>query len=91
VGLVEHVRGIESRQPPLLGVHQLVEDQEELEGLDGAGVQVVVAVFAVVEVEAGQLPNWISRATIISMFTLGAWWPRSTSEKARSPSSRTQW
>ena len=36
-------------------------------------------------------PNWMSRATIISMFTFGAWWPRSTREKARSPSSRTQW
>ena len=31
------------------------------------------------------LPNWMSRATIISTLTFGAWWPRSTSEKARAP------
>src|SRR6185295_7512072 len=31
--------------------------EEELEGLDGAGVQVVVAVLAVVEVKAAELPE----------------------------------
>ncbi len=55
VGLVEHVGGVEARHRRKLGVHQLVEDEEELERLDGARVQVVVAVLAVVEMEAGQL------------------------------------
>jgi hypothetical protein len=32
------------------------------------------------------LPNWMSRLTIISMFTFGAWCPRSTSESAFGPS-----
>ena len=27
-------------------------------------------------------PNWMSRLTIISMLTFGAWWPRSTSDSA---------
>ena len=38
-----------------LGVHQFVEDQEQLVRVDRAGVEVVVAVLAVVEVEAAQL------------------------------------
>ena len=54
------------------GIDQLVEDQEKLERLDRAGVQIVVAVLAVVEMKAASLPNWISRATIISILTLGA-------------------
>jgi hypothetical protein len=55
VGLVEHVGGIEARQLLDLGFDQLVEDQEQLEGLDRSGVEVVVAVLAVVEVEAREL------------------------------------
>ena len=33
----------------------MVVDQEQLEGIDGAGHQVVVGIFAVVQMEAAQL------------------------------------
>ena len=65
---------------------ELVEHQEELIRVDRSAVEVVVAVLAVVEVEPAELPNWIRRDTIISMFVVGAWCPRSTSEKAFGPS-----
>src|SRR5215207_8601762 len=55
VRLVEHVGRRELLDLRQLGVHQLVEDEEELEGLDRARVEVVVAVLRVVEVEAGEL------------------------------------
>ncbi len=55
VRLVEHVGRVEALDTCQLRVHQLVEDEEELEGLDRAGVEVVVAVLRVVEVEAGEL------------------------------------
>jgi hypothetical protein len=55
VRLIEHVGRVEARRAVELGVDQLVEDQEQLEGLDRARVEVVVAVLAVVEVETGQL------------------------------------
>ena len=38
-----------------LGIHQLVEDQEQAVGVDRAGVEVVVAVLRIVEVEAAEL------------------------------------
>ena len=39
----------------LLGVDQLVEDEEQPVGVDRAGVEVVVAVLRIVEVEAAEL------------------------------------
>ena len=54
VRLVDHVGRIEVRRVRKLRVHQLVEDEEELVGIDGAGIEVVVAVFRIVEVEAAE-------------------------------------
>jgi len=57
VGLVEHVGRGEVGRTVKLGIHQLVEDEEELEGLDGARVEIVVPVLAVVEMESRKLPE----------------------------------
>ena len=54
VRLVEHVRRAEIRGPGELGLHQLVEHQEQPERLDRAGVQIVVAVFRIVEMESAE-------------------------------------
>ncbi len=53
--LVEHVSGVELRRAALRGVDEFVEDEVEAERVDGAGVEIVVAVFGIVEVEAGEL------------------------------------
>ena len=55
VALVDHVREVKARR--LLQFDQLVEHQEQPERLDRAGIQIVVAVFRVVEMEAAQLPG----------------------------------
>ena len=55
VRLVEHVRRVEVLGAAVLGIDQLVEDQEQPEGVDRAGIEVVVAVLRVVEVEAAEL------------------------------------
>ena len=47
--------GIEARRAGKLRVDQLVEDEEELVGIDRAGIEIVVAVFRIVEVEAAEL------------------------------------
>ena len=67
---------------------ELGEDQEELERVDRADDQVVVAVLAVVEMEAAEAALSRCRSvTICSMLTLCAWWPRSTSTRRAAPSS----
>jgi hypothetical protein len=38
-------------------IDQLVEDEEQAVGVDRAGVEVVVAIFRIVEVEAAELPE----------------------------------
>ena len=38
-----------------LGIDQFVEDQEQPVGIDRAGVEVVVAIFGIVEMEAAEL------------------------------------
>ena len=53
--LVEHVGRVEARRAARGGVDQFVEDQEQAERLDRAGVEIVVAVFGIVEMEAGEL------------------------------------
>ena len=55
MGLVEHVRRVEVLGAAQLGIDQLVEDQEQPERIDRAGVEVVVAIFGIVEVEAAEL------------------------------------
>ncbi len=55
VRLVDHVRRIEVVDAALFGIDQLVEDQEQAVGLDRAGVEVVVAILGIVEVEAAEL------------------------------------
>src|SRR5438093_1614298 len=52
--LIEHVSRIEIRRASHFRVHQLHEYQKQLEWLDGAGVQVVVAILAVVEMESAK-------------------------------------
>ena len=44
VRLVDHVGGTEIRRIAQLRVDQLIEDEEELVGVDGAGIEIVVAV-----------------------------------------------
>ena len=53
--LVQHIGRREARRLPIRGLHQLVEDQEQPIGLDRARIQVVIAIFRIVEVEAGEL------------------------------------
>src|SRR5215213_3448132 len=53
--LVKHVDRGEVLNALQLGVNQLIENQKELEGLDGARVQIIVAVLAIVKMEARQL------------------------------------
>ena len=74
----------QARQRP--SPRQLAEDQEQLERVDRADDQVVVGVLAVVEVEAAEPALVGSSATICSTLVPCAWWPRSTSTCARSPS-----
>ena len=40
-----------------LGIDQFVEDEEQPIGIDRAGVEIVVAIFRIVEVEAAELPE----------------------------------
>jgi len=57
VGLIDHVShrpGRLRRPRVLLRCDQLIEDQEEFEGIDGPDDQVVVGVFPIVEMEAPQ-------------------------------------
>ena len=53
--LVDHVRRLKSRARVELGFDQLIEDQEELVRIDSPGVEIVVAVFAVIEMKAPEL------------------------------------
>ena len=86
VRLIEHVCRPEVGRIRELGLDQFVEDQEQPEGLDRAGVEIVVAVLRIVEMKPPRRCACTSRATIISMFTFGAWCPRSTRQKAFGPS-----
>ena len=52
VRLVEHIGRVECRAFTLGRIGQLVKHQEQLERIDAARIEVVVAVLAVVEVEA---------------------------------------
>ncbi len=52
--LVQHMRRLEARRAAQLGIHQLIEDQEQAERIDRAGVEIVVAIFRIVEMEAAQ-------------------------------------
>ena len=52
--LVEHIGGIKARRAPRARIDQFVEDEEQAERIDRSGVEVVVAIFGIVEVEAGQ-------------------------------------
>ena len=70
--LIEHVGRAEGGQAVELRVYQFVKDQEKLKRLDRTRIQIVVSVFAVVEVKTRKLAELISRETIISMLTLGA-------------------
>src|SRR6185369_2296526 len=54
VRLIKHVRRIEIRQFVNFRIDQLVKDQEKLERLNGAGIEIVVAVFAVIKVKAAE-------------------------------------
>src|SRR5208282_2275731 len=54
VTLIEHVGRREARSATQLGVHELIENQENLERVDRAGVQIVVAIFGIVEVKAAK-------------------------------------
>ena len=54
VRLIDHVGDGQRLPGPLLGGDDLVEDAEHLVGIDAAYGQIVVGVFAVVEVEAAQ-------------------------------------
>jgi hypothetical protein len=54
VRLVDHIGRLEIGALLFLGFHQFVENKEQLVRVDGAGVEVVVAIFAVVEMEAAE-------------------------------------
>ncbi len=54
VRLIEHIGGIESGRPARPRVDELVENEKQTERVDGAGIEVVVAVFGIVEMEAGE-------------------------------------
>ena len=54
VRLVEHVGRPEVRRLGELGFHELVEHEEQAERLDGARVEIVVAVLRIVEMEAAE-------------------------------------
>ena len=41
----------------MLGIDKLIEDEEQTEGIDRAGIEIVVAVFRIVEMEAGEPPG----------------------------------
>ena len=55
--LVDHVGGGEVLRLPHLRIDEFIEDKEQAEGIDGAGVEIVVAILRVIEVEAGQLAH----------------------------------
>ena len=54
VRLVEHVGGIKARRAARARVDQFVEDEEQAERVDRSGVEIVVAIFRIVEVKAGR-------------------------------------
>ena len=45
VRLIEHVGWIKARRPSDAGVDQFVENEEQAERVDRAGVEVIVAIF----------------------------------------------
>ena len=53
MALVQHVHRVEVRIG--FGLDQFVEHKEQSIGVDAAGIEIVVAVFAVVEVKSAQL------------------------------------
>ena len=57
VRLIEHIGGRKTLRAARLGVDQFVEDQEQPERLDRAGVEIVVAIFGIVEMEAAEFPE----------------------------------
>ena len=57
MALVEHVGRIEAVGAAQFGIDQFVEDEEQPVGIDRAGIEIVVAIFGIVEVEAAELPE----------------------------------
>ncbi len=55
VRLIDHVGGIKTVARVALGLDQFVEHQEQLVRIDRSGIEIVVAVFGVVEVKAAEL------------------------------------
>lgn len=55
VRLVDHMGGMEALHATMFGIYQLVEDEEQAVRLDGAGIQIVIAIFRIVEVETTEL------------------------------------
>ncbi len=53
--LVDHVGRMETLRATMLRVDQFVEDEEQAIGVDRAGIEIVVAIFRIVEVEAAEL------------------------------------
>ena len=53
--LIDHVGRSEAGRLSHLGVDELVENEEQAEGIDGAGIEIVVAIFRIVEVKARKL------------------------------------
>jgi hypothetical protein len=55
VRLVDHVAGVEAVSRVQFSLDQFVEHQEQLVRVDRPGIEIVVAILAVVEMEAAQL------------------------------------
>ena len=68
VALIDHVGDVGALPGLPFEVRNLVEDAEDLVGIDGAHGQIVVGIAAVVEVESASMFMSSSQATICSMF-----------------------
>jgi hypothetical protein len=55
VQLIDHVGGSEAFRLTALGIDQLVEDQKQPKRLDRTAIEIVVAIFGIVEMEAREL------------------------------------
>ncbi len=75
------------RVEPPPGLDQFVEDEEEAEGIDRPGVEIVVAVFRIVEMEAAELPGIDQPRDDLLDVDVRRVVPESTRQKALGPSS----
>ncbi|MNE95757.1 hypothetical protein D3C80_1938910 [compost metagenome] len=50
--LVDHVGRMETLDPAVFGIDQFVEDEEQAIGVDRTRIEIVIAIFGIVEVEA---------------------------------------